>query len=103
MNANPVFSECFKAEREGERFWNKWICFFSISVDLVTFWMFGKSFVNLWLNIPFRKKFEARGLCADDGGFGAPLCTLHIIVDTGVFLCSTGKMLKVTLQSLILV
>lgn len=90
-------------ERERGRLWNKPICFFSISVDQITFWMFGKSFVNLWLNIPFHEKFEARRLQADNCSFGAPLCILQIIVDTGVFLSSTGEMPKVTLQSLILV
>ena len=103
MDANPVFSERFKAERERGRLWNKWICCFSISVDLITFWVLGKSFVNLWLNIPFHKMFEARRLQADNCSFGASLCTLHIIVDTGVFLSSSGKRPKVTLQPLILV
>lgn len=104
-DASPVFSEHFKAERERERgrLWNKPICFFSVSVDQITFWMFGKSFVNLWLNIPFHEKFEARRLQADNCSFGAPLCILQIIVNTGVFLSSSGEMPKVTLQSLILV
>lgn len=69
-------------KREGGRLWNKRMCFFSISVDLITFWIFGKSFVILWLNILFHKKFEASRLQVDNCSLGASLCILHIIVDT---------------------
>lgn len=92
-----------KAEKGRGRLWSKGVCFFSTSVDLVTFWMFGKSFVNLRLSIPFHTKFEAGRLQADSCRFGASLCILHIVVDRGAFLSSSGTMPQVTLQSLVLV
>lgn len=64
--------------------------------------MFGKRIVNLWLDIPFYKKFEARRFQAGNCSFGAFFYTLHIIVDTGVFLSSSGQTAMVTLQPLVL-
>lgn len=98
----PCFLWMLKG-RETGRLWNKQMCSFSISVDLITFWMSGKSFANLWMNITFHKTFEERRLLLDSCSFGVSLCILNIIVDTGVFLNSSNKMPKLTLQSLKLV
>lgn len=64
--------------------------------------MFGKKAVKLWLDIPFYEKFEARRFQAGNCSFGGFFYTLHIIVDTGVFLSSRGKPPMVTLQPLVL-
>ena len=71
--------------------WNKRICFFTISVDLITFWMFGESFVNSRLNIPLQ---------VVNCRFGASSCVLRVVVDTGVLLSNRGEMPKAALQSL---
>lgn len=97
-DASPVFSERLKAERGEDCGINR--CAPFPFLFPFPFWMFGKSFANLWMNITFHKTFEARRLPLDSCSFGASLCILHIIVDTGVFLNSSSKMPKLTLQSL---